>query len=971
MRIRAAWFILLYCPGLLFAQNGSWWEPVFPVAGDTITIFFDPAQNDEIPDHVSSLVLHWGINETGTGNWQTPPVRLWPPGTFLHADGVAARSPMSRDGTVWRIEVPTDTTVFTFHYVVNSGTPSSPGAHWGHNTDGANWNLTVFQSNVTAIVLEPQVDTRFGNMRRSPVFAQLQDTVKVVATTVTVNSQIATLALFQDGNEAVRVSSDTLTYDFVAAQTGTGFSTLAVVAEDTAGRTDTTSFAILVRPEVREAPRPGGAQDGVTVIDNSSVTLSLFAPFKQFVYVIGDFNYWMVDSSFYMNRHIIRDDSVHYWLTIPGLDADTEYAFQYLVDGKIRIADPYTTLILTPSDDRAIDDSLFPSLKAYPDGKTTHDVSVFKINRAQYQWQIPHFQRPAKEELVIYELLLRDFLAAHDYATLIDTLDYLERLGINAIELMPVNEFEGNESWGYNPAFYFAPDKFYGPAQDLKRFVDECHRRGIAVILDAVLNHSFGQHSLVRLYASGKFGPPTPENPWYNVRAKHPFNVGWDFNHESLNTQAFVDRVNAYWLTEFNVDGFRFDLSKGFTQRNSGNNVGLWSSFDGSRIALLQRMADRIWQVDSTAYVILEHFADNEEEKVLSNHGMLLWGNMNVAYSQSAMGWLSDRSRSSDLSWGYYKTRGWSKPHLISYMESHDEPWLMYKNLRFGRASANGSYNIKEVSTALERIKLVATFFLTLPGPKMLWQFGELGYDQKLPERGPQRTAPKPILWDYYQNEDRRRLYKFIAELLKLRQEHAVFRSPDSFLFMRVGQNQSDRIIRLEHTSVNVMIVGNFDVEPQTITPSFPHGGMWYDYFSIDSLDVTGSFAGISMKAGEFHLYTDKNIGFPDEVLVTSVAERSGLLPERFELFRNYPNPFNPETTIRFDLPAFFHVVIQIHNVLGQKVRTLLDKGMPAGRYHIQWNGNDDSGHNVASGIYILRMVSGGFVQSIKLAKLK
>ncbi|NOZ04318.1 MAG: hypothetical protein GXO92_06915 [FCB group bacterium] len=101
---------------------------------------------------------------------------------------------------------------------------------------------------------------------------------------------------------------------------------------------------------------------------------------------------------------------------------------------------------------------------------------------------------------MIYELLVRDFIDRHDYQTLIDTLDYLEKLGINAIELMPINEFEGNSSWGYNPSFYFAPDKYYGTRQDLKLFIDECHRRGIAVIMDIVLNHTYGQSPLVSGY---------------------------------------------------------------------------------------------------------------------------------------------------------------------------------------------------------------------------------------------------------------------------------------------------------------------------------------------------------------------------------------------------------------------------------------------------------------------------------------
>ena len=57
---------------------------------------------------------------------------------------------------------------------------------------------------------------------------------------------------------------------------------------------------------------------------------------------------------------------------------------------------------------------------------------------------------------------------------------------------MPFNEFEGNDSWGYNPDFYFAPDKYYGPKNTLKEFIDSCHSKGIAVIMDIALNHSFG-----------------------------------------------------------------------------------------------------------------------------------------------------------------------------------------------------------------------------------------------------------------------------------------------------------------------------------------------------------------------------------------------------------------------------------------------------------------------------------------------
>ena len=108
---------------------------------------------------------------------------------------------------------------------------------------------------------------------------------------------------------------------------------------------------------------------------------------------------------------------------------------------------------------------------------------------------------------------------------------------------------------------------------------------------------------------------PAADNPWFNQDATHPFNVGYDFNHESLQTQKFADRVLAYWLTEYRFDGYRMDLSKGFTQVNNPSNVGAWSAYDASRIALLKRMYDEMRTVDSSAYFILEHFADNTEGK--------------------------------------------------------------------------------------------------------------------------------------------------------------------------------------------------------------------------------------------------------------------------------------------------------------------------------------------------------------------
>jgi len=659
------------------------------------------------------------------------------------------------------------------------------------------------------------------------------------------------------------------------------------------------------------------------------------------VYVIGDFNNWEIDENYYMKTETIDTNSVHYWLTINGLTANVEYGFQYFVDGEIRIADPYTEKVLDEDNDEYISEATYPSLKSYPKGKTEHIVSVFETGQTDYSWEATDYKRPNKEKLVIYELLVRDFVATHNYQTLIDTLDYLEKLGITAIELMPVNEFEGNNSWGYNPNFLFAPDKYYGTENKLKEFIDECHKRNIAVIQDMVLNHSFGSSPFVRLYASGNYGPPTSENPWLNITDKHPYGVGYDFNHESQKTKELVQRVLTYWITEYKIDGFRFDLSKGFTQNNTVDNVGAWGNYDQSRVNIWKNIADNMWSVDDSAFVILEHFADNDEELVLANYGMMLWGNSSHDYQEAAMGY------NADFSWGYYNNRGWSEPNLVTYMESHDEERLMYKNLQSGNSL--GSYNIKLLATALDRIKLNAAFFLTLPGPKMIWQFGELGYDYSIDYNG--RIGEKPIKWEYLQDNDRKSLYDTYRSLLKIRNENEVFTSPNTSINFTLGEDDDVKSIKISGTP-NVVIFGNFGVASYSgIDVGFFHGGEWYDYFSGDTINADGYTDKIDLAPGEFHIFTDQKLELPTGVENPVKINENDQIVKSFKLSQNYPNPFNPTTTINYQLPADGFVTLILYNLLGEKIQ-ILDHGIKcAGNYSYKLNAE-----NLVTGIYFYKI---------------
>jgi hypothetical protein len=707
------------------------------------------------------------------------------------------------------------------------------------------------------------------------------------------------------------------------------------------------SFFFYVRKTVITEALPVGLKDGINYTGSTSVTLVLHAPYKNYVFATGDFTKWVPCDKGYMKR---TPDGERYWLEISGLTPGKEYRFQYIVDSSLYIADPYADKVLDPWNDSYITSDTYPGLISYPKDTTTGIVSVLQTAQTPYSWQTTVFQPPKKSELTIYELLIRDFIAKHDFKTLTDTLSYLYHLGINAIELMPVCEFEGNLSWGYNPSFYFAPDKYYGPKNDMKAFVDSCHKRGIAVIMDIVLNHCMGPSPFVQLYldhyGSDQIYMKTP-NPWFNVSS--PNNVykwGADFNHESTWTQKLVDRITSYWLTEYKIDGFRFDFTKGFT-----NTPGDGSSYDPSRIAILERMAHAIWSVNTNAYVILEHFGPNAEEMELASYGMLLWGNNNYNYCEAAMGYPIDLS---PVSW---LGRSWSVPNLVSYMESHDEERLMYKTLTYGDAS--GGYDTKSLETALKRMQLDAFFFLSVPGPKMIWQFGELGYDISIEAGG--RTSEKPIKWDYLKELARYKLYKFYRIMNALRKTQPVFETANYSWSLSTTAKR----LLLTGTDNKVNILGNFGLTGSNINPGFPETGKWYEYFSGDSITVTNVTDNLFFQPGEYRLYSTKKL--PSSKLLLDVED---LLPPSKEKFIvAYPNPsegiFNFEINNTIPVP----VTLTVFDITGRVIRQMRTGTLPDGRQIVIWDGKTETGADAGKGIYLVNVRTPLETQTVKVIR--
>lgn len=955
--------ILFFSMPAAFAQVVTY-EPAFPTENSSLKVIFDATQGaGGLKDFDGDVYLHTGVitnNSTNGSDWKYVPF-----GWTTNNASVKA-TPLGNN----KWEFTYTPSVREFFGITNAGETVEKVAIVFKGVKGGNVVAEGKDVGATDIFIDMTsggASARFLSPAAEFYVLDADSTLEIVGVGEVQEGSL-TLSLLKNGTEIETTSADSIFYSFTP-QADDADILFSLVATNNDGLNDTASvFLTVKRGNGALLNRPAGLQDGIT-LENTSATFSLFAPYKEYVYVIGDFNDWKPSSEYLMNVEHSGSDSTWFWLQVDGLAPGQQYGMQYFIDGETRIADPYSELVLDEFNDQYIPDHVFPNLKAYPKGKTGGLVTLIEPGKQEYVWEVTDFERPHKEELVIYELLIRDFLENKNYSTLIDTLDYLENLGINAIELMPVNEFDGNLSWGYNPALHYALDKFYGTPQDFKRFVDEAHKRGIAVIVDLVLNHATGQNPLYRMYQHG-------DNPYFNAVPKHAYNVFNDFNHQYSGTRHYTKRVVQYWIDEYKIDGFRWDLTKGFTQNCSDNDHGCTGSYQADRVEVLKKYADYQWEVDPEFIVIFEHLGGENEEKEWANYrvdegkGILLWGNMNHQYSEATMGYTSN----------LYGVLSESRPsfqkrHLIGYMESHDEQWLMTKNIMFGNSSSNHDYDIKDWGTAFGRQKLAGAFFFTLPGPKMMWQFGELGYGygengeqclrdaEYCPSIAPGRTSEKPVRWDYYDDPDRIKIYKTWSALINLRRSSPAFTAPEKADYKLSGTIKS---IVLEHEDSDVVIIGNFGMNPTEAEINFPATGTWYDFFEGEAVEIDEASQSIPLNLGEFRIFTTRQFAAPEEGLLTHTEQQLADLPKLFRLNQNYPNPFNPSTVISYQLPVQSQVKLQVFDITGRMVATLVEGPQAAGEHQIVFNAG-----NLASGMYITRLQAGGKVFTQKMMLIK
>jgi 1,4-alpha-glucan branching enzyme len=276
---------------------------------------------------------------------------------------------------------------------------------------------------------------------------------------------------------------------------------------------------------------PSGVAMGATVVDGGTM-FRVWAPNASSASVSGDFGNGAAVP-------LKAEGNGRFVATVAGARAGQHYRFTFTTDGQT----------FTRTD---------PCARALEGG--SGDAII--VDPRTYAWKTKPFLAPRANEAVIYEMHVPSFnvapgTSAGTFRSAVDKLDHLQALGVNMIELMPAQQFRGTVGWGYNPTSYYAPQASFGAPDDLRRFVDEAHARGIGVMLDVVLNHVDRQHQGMWCFdgkCQGDNGIYFFSDPKY---AMTPWGPRPDYSKKEV-ADFLVDGL-FLWLSEYRLDGFRWD----------------------------------------------------------------------------------------------------------------------------------------------------------------------------------------------------------------------------------------------------------------------------------------------------------------------------------------------------------------------------------------------------------------------------
>lgn len=461
------------------------------------------------------------------------------------------------------------------------------------------------------------------------------------------------------------------------------------------------------------------------------------------------------------------------------------------------------------------------------------NLSAFEVGAVAFQWEDAGFVVPEITDLVVYELMVDEF--NHNFDGVIARLDYLKGLGINAIEFMPLTNIAEPFRWGYMPISFFAPEDRYGGAAGMRRLVNECHKQGIAVIVDAVYAHAHPDFAYNTVYTS--IGLP---NPMMGRFAEDGFGLGTDFTQAF--TREFFQCVNQYWLDEYHIDGFRYDYVPGYFDGPTGVGYAalVYATYQYSKpIARFANATVGYSRIIQCA----EHLPDPKGivSQTYSNSG---WQNalLDKVEDMATHRYVDDRfAHLLDLRFQGYPdtyhnpTNGDEFPvTAFQYIEPHDHSRLI---TRFGTTGLRDAYG--ELYGDRDRFWFKLQPFVialyTCQGVPMLWQGQEFAENYAIPYGGLVRVlARRPLRWEFFYDRPGKALVRLYRLMGQLRHSYRALRSRDSFYYNQDSRPHEGVIVYRRTAPATaaepaqmLLVCINFSDQMRTVSVPFEGAGVW------------------------------------------------------------------------------------------------------------------------------------------------
>jgi len=591
----------------------------------------------------------------------------------------------------------------------------------------------------------------------------------------------------------------------------------------------------------------------------------------------------------------------------------------------------------------------------------------------------------------IYSMFIRGFTPEGTIQSAISGLQHIKNMGFNIVWVLPVMKVEGllnqNTNIGYNIVDFYHVDPLYGTDADFKMFVQEAHNLGLRVLLDVTPNHSsrshplaldvrlkkkfshyydFYQHEIIPHNDNGLGQSISPDGIVYYSGFSAAL-LNWNWN--DAEARKYMLDIYCHWLREYDIDGFRFDVYWGPHRRYGKSNFD-----EPLRRALRKAKADImiLGETSGTGSGTDVQYADKG-------------GGMDLGYDWILMGATYQFPDINMLDNTLYNNGYRPGPNscYLRFLENHDEYRVAYR------------YN------SIEKTIPVSTAVFMATGCPLLYQGQEVGMGYEM-SGSKEFLARSDVIWE---NPPAHILTPHYQKLAQIRAQFSPFgrQMEDSNNDWLINSNDLSMQPRLTTTSASIyafgrpysdqngIVVINFSDQTRQFS-LIPDLDNWAEFSSgfqenqiyylnnlyqntsyslqgqdLDSLDII-------LAPFEVAIYTialiEEHVQLPQ--LTVSVEEDEIIATQEvFSLSPNYPNPFNAQTTIFYTLPEAAEVCVEIFNLLGQPIKTLVHSKQGPGKYSVVWDGLTNDGYTVPSGVYLYKMQSGKKIETQKMLLLR